>query len=132
MGVGYKGGSSSHRGIGENAGKLKQDPKYHFDDGYFGPKHKGSLNAHDLYFDDPVAASKAFYDKIAYGGIETQIGENHWLTLMKDGTWIDYRVTTSSDGSPAVLINVKESTDSGGVRYHKIHFSKPKNGKKEK
>ena len=51
---------------------------------------------------------------------------------MKDGTWIDYRVTTSSDGSPAVLINVKESTDSGGVRYHKINFSKPKNGKKGK
>ena len=51
------------------------------------------------------------------------------LTKMKDGTYVDYRIVTSSEGSPAVLINVKDENDSGGIRYHKVHFSNPKNRK---
>ena len=76
-----------------------------------------------------MAASKAFYDKLAYGGIEQRLGNGHWLTKMKDGTYVDYRIVTSSEGSPAVLINVKDENDSGGIRYHKVHFSNPKNRK---
>lgn len=29
-----------------------------------------------------------------------------------------------SDGSPAVEINIKNSADSGGMKYQKIHFMK--------
>ncbi|MCF0106641.1 MAG: hypothetical protein HUJ53_07765 [Holdemanella sp.] len=43
-----------------------------------------------------------------------------------DGTIITYREVSSSDGSPAVDINIKKSTDSSGVKSQKIHFVKKK------
>lgn len=73
-----------------------------------------------------IAAAREFYDKIAYGGIENVIGEDNWTTKMKDGTYINFRIKTSSEGSPAVQINIKNSSDNAGVRFHKVHFSKPK------
>lgn len=45
---------------------------------------------------------------------------------MKDGTYTNFRIKTSSEGSPAVQINIKNSSDNAGVRFHKVHFSKPK------
>ena len=45
-------------------------------------------------------------------------------TKMKDGTILSYREVSSSDGTPAVEINVKESNDHGGIKYQKIHFVK--------
>ncbi len=129
MGTRYKGGSPTFRTISENAEAIKADSKYHFSDGFFGPSHKGSKDSHDLYFDNPIEESKAFYDRLCYGGIEQQLGPGHWLTKMKDGTYVDYRMITSSKGSPAVHINVKNSLDSGGIKYHKVHFSKPKGEK---
>lgn len=128
MGTKYKSGSPTFRSISDNAEALKNDPRYRYSEGYFGPIHKGSKNSHDLKFDDPIKESKTFYDKLSYGGIEREIGPNHWLTKMKDGTYVDYRVLTSSQNSPAVLINVKMSADSGGIKYHKVHFSKETGG----
>lgn len=126
MGMTYKGGSPEFRSLGDNVEKMKNDPQYHFKDGCFGPLHHNSQNAHDLFFDDPIAAAREFYDKIAYGGIENVIGEDNWTTKMKDGTYINFRIKTSSEGSPAVQINIKNSSDNAGVRFHKVHFSKPK------
>ena len=34
------------------------------------------------------------------------------------------REVSSSDGSPAVEINIKQSTDHGDIKYQKIHFLK--------
>lgn len=45
---------------------------------------------------------------------------------MKDGTYTNFRIKTSSEGSPVVQINIKNSSDNAGVRFHKVHFSKPK------
>lgn len=126
MGATYKGGSPTYRSLHDNVEEMKKDPRYHFQDGYFGPKHKGSHFAHDLFFDDPIAAAKAFYDKIAYGGIENKTGEDNWTTKMKDGTYVNFRIHTSSEGSPAVQIDIKDSNDDAGIECHKIHFSKPK------
>ena len=47
-----------------------------------------------------------------------------FYTKMKDGSILSYRETSSSDGSPAVEINIKHSTDHGDVKYQKIHFTK--------
>lgn len=126
MGVSYKGGSPIYRSLRDNVESMISDPQYHFKDGYFGPKHKGSHFAHDLFFDDPVSAAKEFYDRIAYGGIEYEISEGNWTTKMKDGTYINFRIKTSSEGSPAVQIDIKESNDNAGIEYHKVHFSKGK------
>ena len=126
MGSTYKGGSPTYRSLCDNVEEMKKDPRYHFQDGYFGPKHRNSRYSHDLFFDDPIAAAKAFYDKIAYGGIENKTDDNRWITKMKDGTYVTFRIYTSSEGSPAVSINVNESSDNVGIKYHKVHFSKPK------
>ena len=40
---------------------------------------------------------------------------------LRDGIIINYRVVSKS-GGPAVEINVKKSSDSCGLRSHKIHF----------
>ena len=46
---------------------------------------------------------------------------------MKDGSIITYREVSSSDGSPAVDINITSSSDdTGGVRTQKIHFVRKK------
>lgn len=126
MGATYKGGSPTYRTLRDNVESMKSDSRYHFQDGYFGPKHKGSHIAHDLFFDDPISAAREFYDRITYGGIENEIGDDNWTTKMKDGTYINFRIKTSSEGSPAVQIDIKESSDSAGIQYHKVHFSKVK------
>lgn len=41
---------------------------------------------------------------------------------MEDGTVFTMREVSTSDGSPAVTINIRKSTDSGGVKEQKIHF----------
>lgn len=43
---------------------------------------------------------------------------------MADGTVVTWREVSSSDGFPAVDINIKKSTDSGGLKVQKIHFVK--------
>ncbi len=43
---------------------------------------------------------------------------------MSDGTIITYRRYTRSDNLPAVDINIRKSTDSGGIKSQKIHFVK--------
>jgi len=46
---------------------------------------------------------------------------------MEDGTVITMREVSSSDGSPAIDINISGSSDSGGLNDQKIHFiEKPK------
>ena len=39
-------------------------------------------------------------------------------------TIVSYRKVSSSDGTPAVDINIKKSKESGGVKQQKIHFVK--------
>ena len=46
------------------------------------------------------------------------------MTEMSDGSIITYREYQSSDGSPVVDINIKKSTDTGGIKKQKIHFVK--------
>lgn len=43
---------------------------------------------------------------------------------MKDGTILSYREVSSSDGSPAVEINIRQSDDHSDIKYQKIHFVK--------
>lgn len=118
--AGFKGGTSSWHSIGDNLDALKEKFDYH--DGYFGEKGQGRHVRHE-FSDDPVAQAHDFYDTGAYGGLEEPLANGRGVTCtMRDGTVYTMRDVSKSDSTPAVDINVKRSTDSGGVKQQKIHF----------
>lgn len=127
MGTCYKGGATYYHSISENAKGLKND--YEYSEGYFG--HKGmSDNSHvrNIPSSTPIETAISFYDRLTFGGVQepiydkksgTQIGSK---TKMSDGSIISYRPVSSSDGTPAIDINIEKSSDSGGIKMQKIHF----------
>lgn len=118
----YKGGASYYHSITDNLKEVSSIYKYN--NGYFGesPKENAKRIRH-IESDDPSTTAKDFYDKIAYGGIESDIPKGK-IVEMEDGTVITWRNVSSSDGSPAVDINIERSRDSGGLKKQKIHFVK--------
>ena len=128
MGLGYKGDTGHHHTIGENVPALTTD--YPLTNGYFGSKGDSQDNIiRHIESADPSATAKDFYDKAAYGGVENEILDKNGnvkgaTTKMADGTVITWREVSNSDGSPAIDINIKYSSDSGGLKGQKIHFVK--------
>ncbi|MDY6274014.1 MAG: hypothetical protein SPL41_03225, partial [Succinivibrionaceae bacterium] len=93
MGTGYKGGATHYHSIAENLPELTS--KYKFQNGYFGERGTSSqirvINCSDQY-----SESKAFYNKLAYGGIEEPLKKGNGVrTNMADGTIIIYREYTT-------------------------------------
>ncbi len=128
MGFNYKGGADHYHSIGENVSGLSKD--YPLSNGYFGTKGDSKDNSiRHIESSDPAATAKDFYDKAAHGGKEEDILDKNGnikgaTTKMADGTIITWREVSSSDGSPAVDINIKHSDDSSGLKGQKIHFVK--------
>ena len=125
MGTFYKGGSQTYHTLRENLPEVSKSytPS---EEGYYGKVGKAGVDEiRQIDVDDVLAESKKFYDTIAYGGIETPLPKgNGFRTDLKDGTIIVYREITSTEGSPAVEINVNKSNDNCGLKFHKIHFEK--------
>lgn len=123
MGHGYKGDTGHHHSITENLGSLTA--KYDYSNGYFGEQGKGRSFVRNISSDDPASTAKDFYDTAAHGGIEGAMDNGKgYVTKMKDGTILSYREVSSSDGSPTVEINIRQSDDHGDIKYQKIHFVK--------
>ena len=123
MGTSYKGDSLYFRSIGQNI--MIVATKYAYSDGYFGDNSPhGSDRTRNIVAEDNVKAARDFYDKLAFGGKERITDDNKRITRMADGTVITMRETSHSDGTPAVDINIKNSTHTGGVKGQKIHFIK--------
>lgn len=124
----FKGGSPTYRSLKDNLSNTQKD--YNYLDGYFGNVGKsGNKKIREINSSDQFKDAKKFYDKIAYGGIESKLDNGKgFMTKLKDGTIITYREITSTKDSPAVEINIKQSNDSGGIKNQKIHFE----GKKKK
>lgn len=128
MGTYYKGDASHHHSISENLGDLSSN--FDYNGGFFGtPGNNNSKSVRHIASSDPSKTAKKFYDIAAHGGIEESIiGKNGKVKGFKcdmaDGSVITWRNVSSSDGSPAVDINIQRSTDSGGIRQQKIHFIK--------
>ncbi len=123
MGHGYKGDTGHHHSIIENLPSLTASYKYR--NGYFGDNIQGRNFVRSIICDDPVKTAKEFYDKAALGGIEHQMDNGKGVyTKMKDGAILSFREITSSAGSPAVEINIRDSNEHGDIKYQKIHFSK--------
>lgn len=127
MGTGYKSEIRHFNSIGDNLGKIAN--KYQYFNGYFGSKGDSSIKeTRHIESDDPIITSKDFYSRLAYGGIEEPLSNGKGaITKMKDGSVITYRRISSSDGTPAVDINIRKSSDSSGVKQQKIHFVKKGN-----
>ena len=129
MGTSYKGDSPTFRSIGENVNQTKKH--FPFLNGLFGNKGKSRDSyIRNIISNEPSATAKEFYDSIAYGGIESYLidkktGEvKGMITKMADGSIITWRDISSSDGSPAVDINIERSSDNNIIQRQKIHFVK--------
>lgn len=128
MGTGYKGGAREYLSLSDNAAKLKGTELYEYNAGnsYFGIRGRGRYDfIRNIVCENPERTAKGFYDTVTYGGVVVETGNtNCHIVEMKDGTFITYRPVSTSDGSPTVLINVKDSTDNADIGYQKIHFVK--------
>lgn len=124
MGTGFKGDTYYHHSISENLKKVKED--YSFSNGLFGIRGDSSRErTRHIESDAPEITSLDFYNKLAYGGIESASSNGKAkISKMEDGSTISYRLISSSDGSPVVEINIRKSSDSGGIKQQKIHFVK--------
>lgn len=122
MGTGYKNNTTHYHTLLENIPSVSS--KYMIDNGYFGIPGNGRKGFSRNYVsDNPLANATEFYNYIANGGIEVMMPNNRgFFTKMKDGTIISFREVSSSDGSPAIDINIKESSNTGGIKQQKIHF----------
>lgn len=125
MGSTYKGGSPTHRSLRENLPRVAENPLFVKNGNHYGDARTNGAAVTTIESDNPIKVAQEFFDRIGYGGMfmtdaETaQITENR--VRLRDGTIINFRVTSKS-GWPAVEINVKKSSDSCGIRSHKIHF----------
>jgi hypothetical protein len=134
MGSGYKGNTDHYHSISENLPPMKE--KYFYKDGYFGNKGNNSKNNKVRHIEscDPSKTAKEFYDTLTHGGKEEPIYDKKTgekigkKTTLADGSVVAWRKVSSSDGSPAVDINIEYSSDSGGIKQQKIHFVKGENG----
>lgn len=122
----YKGRTDHHHSIKENLGNLRRKFDYH--NGFFGTQgNNNNKSVRHIASNDPTATAKEFYDTAAHGGIEQPIfaidgSVKGFKCDMADGSVITWRNVSSSDGSPAVDINIQKSNDAGGIKQQKIHF----------
>ena len=127
MGHGFKGDTGHHHTIGENLSNARSAYTYNDATGYFGNKGQShSTSVRNIVSDDPVATAKDFYDRLTYGGIKKKLENGKGvITIVKDGSVLTFREVSSSDGTPAVDINITSSgDDTGGIKTQKIHFVK--------
>ena len=127
MGLGFKGNTGRFHSIGENASGLKKHFEFNSRTGYFGERgDSGRSSVRIIRSQDPVRIAEKFYDEAAYGGKEKRLSNGKGvMTVMKDGSVLTFRRVSTSDGSPAVDINISaRSTDDGGIKTQKIHFER--------
>lgn len=89
--------------------------------GYFG-KAGTSSRVREIHTKDAYATANDFYNRISQGAVSIETIPNGSIATLVDGTKITYRVVTSSEGSPAININIKKSDYTGKVKSQKIHF----------
>ena len=91
-------------------------------DGLFGNAGNNSGVRH-IESRDPIATSHKFYGLLTDGGETLRQTTTMTIKKMSDGAIVTWRLVSSSDGSPAVDINMSRVVG-GVVRTHKIHFIK--------
>jgi hypothetical protein len=130
MGTGIYRNIINGNSISDNLPDVTKD--YPLTNGLFGKQGNSSRdNTRHIDSDDPISTSKDFYDRISQGSTESTLSNGKGVSAkLSDGTIITYRKVSSSDGSPVVDINIRKSSNSGGVKQQKIHFTKKGDNKK--
>lgn len=95
--------------------------------GYFGEVGSNS-KVRIIYSDNVYITAKDFYERVGKGAISTRKIPHGKVSALADGTIITYRAITSSEGSPAININIKKGSYKGRVKTQKIHFVTNKGG----
>lgn len=123
MGQPNGGGWSS---ILRNAEKASAKFGYNEDTGYFGSRLKGkSRDLRTLISDDPIKDARELFRQLSEGGDIVPTDNPHQtLYLLPGGAYVSLRIVTSTEGSPAVEINVKSDKANTKVKSQKIHFIK--------
>lgn len=117
----YKGGTVKYHSLSDNLDKLTSN--YAYSNGYFGDKGQGRTFTRNISSDSPEKMATEFYDTASYGGIENTYSKGKY-TKLSDGTIMSYREISTSDGTSVVEINIRQSSNSAGVKFQKIHFMK--------
>jgi hypothetical protein len=117
-GLGSPTPSPSH-GFAENVGNLKDAFGYPDDLDW---KLKKGKKLASVEAEDPIAAATMFAGIASEGFVSETPRDNGYIRKMDDGAIVVLRVTTSSDGSPAVDLNIV-----GESHIRKIHFYKGDN-----
>lgn len=94
--------------------------------GYFGDKYPRSKpKTREIVSNSPVKDARELFRQITKGGVKEDIpGLKGQAVRLPEGTLVTLRLVTSSSGSPAVEINIKETIKGFKVRTQKIHFRK--------
>lgn len=117
----YKGGTVKYHSLSDNLDKLTSN--YAYSNGYFGDKGQGRTFTRNISSDSSEKMATEFYDTASYGGIENTYSKGKY-TKLSDGTIMSYREISTSDGTSVVEINIRQSSNSAGVKFQKIHFMK--------
>lgn len=111
----------SGRTFSDNLAALKNDYPLN-SSGYFGTKGKGRSKTRNIEASNPLKAAWDFAHLASFNPMKTVtiVGKGLRWT-MRDGSVVSLRYYSSSDGSPAVELNVHNVP---GVKSQKIHFVK--------
>lgn len=91
--------------------------------GYFGVKGNGR-HVRRIFSEDALRTAKVFFRLLTRGaGDARPISRTGIVVTLKDGTRVTYREISTSDGSPAVDINVSRRIGQIAT-FQKIHFEK--------
>ena len=104
------------RSFGENVEELKSS--FGYPDGLDWKLKKGKKLAR-IETEDPVGAATMFAGIASRGFVSEVVNDKGYRRELADGTIVGLRVVTSSEGSPAVDLNIV-----GEDHVRKIHFYK--------
>ena len=121
--AGFKGATATWHTLEDNLEDLKGG--YEYCGGYFGtPSAPKKSRIRHIEGDCPISTARDFYNRATQGGVEEPLSNGKgFRTTMADGAVVTIRVMSSSDGSPAVDINISNGGDDG-IKKQKIHFVK--------
>lgn len=87
--------------------------------GYFG-KRGASSKVRIIESNNQYKTAQEFWDILSKGGnIQVLLNKHGLIVYFHDGCYATYRVITSTKGSPAIEINIKNYDN---VKSQKIHF----------
>lgn len=107
---------SRKRGFAENVKALKS--AFGYPDELDWSLRKGKRLTR-IEADDPVAAATMFASMASQGYVSEVVNDKGYRRELADGTIVGLRIVTSSEGSPAVDLNIV-----GENHVRKIHFFK--------